>query len=200
MIKENIIKFQNFASPIGDLVIGSFHQKICLCDWLSRKNRANIDQRLCQRAQAKMVRETCPSIDQTIAQLNAYFEQTITSFNLNLHLLGSKFQMKVWNELLKVPYGQVTTYKQLAIDIGLPNHVRAVANANGANAISILIPCHRVIGSHGKLTGYAGGLEAKRKLLQLEGIKLNQIPLLPVNGEALKSKLGNGRAQLSLFD
>lgn len=82
--------------------------------------------------------------------------------------VGTKFQKKVWAELLRIPYGTTISYSKMARNIGLPNAVRAVANANGANAISIIAPCHRVIGSNGTLTGYGGGLGTKQFLLELE--------------------------------
>jgi methylated-DNA-[protein]-cysteine S-methyltransferase len=83
-------------------------------------------------------------------------------------LVGSDFQKRVWQALQQVPFGSVSSYRQLAESIGNPKAVRAVANANGANAISIIIPCHRIIGSNGRLVGYAGGLKAKAALLKLE--------------------------------
>ena len=87
-----------------------------------------------------------------------------------LLFVGTDFQKTVWNELLKIPFGTTVSYGEMARRIGMPKAVRAVANANGANAISILAPCHRVIGSDHSLTGYGGGLDVKRALLELEGI------------------------------
>ena len=84
--------------------------------------------------------------------------------------VGTDFQKKVWSELLKIPFGETISYGKMATRIGMPKAVRAVANANGANAISIFAPCHRVIGSDHSLTGYGGGLDAKRELLELEGV------------------------------
>ena len=83
-------------------------------------------------------------------------------------MVGTEFQKSVWEELLKIPYGQTASYLELSRAIGNEKAVRAVANANGANAIGIIIPCHRIIGSDGSLTGYAGGLDVKRKLLEIE--------------------------------
>lgn len=85
---------------------------------------------------------------------------------------GTDFQKTVWNELLKIPFGNTISYAEMARRIGMPKAVRAVANANGANSISIFAPCHRVIGSDHSLTGYGGGLDAKRTLLKLEGIAI----------------------------
>lgn len=101
-------------------------------------------------------------------QLRAYFAGELTEFDLPLAPRGTEFQQRVWDELLKIPYGSTINYGKLARRIGNPNASRAVGAANGQNPISIIIPCHRVIGSDGKLTGYGGGIERKRFLLDLE--------------------------------
>ena len=102
-------------------------------------------------------------------QLDEYFKGERQIFDMPLLFVGTDFQKNVWQELLKIPYGATITYADLAARLGRPNAVRAVANANGANAISIFAPCHRVVGSNGTLGGYGGGIEAKRFLLGLEG-------------------------------
>lgn len=101
-------------------------------------------------------------------QLAAYFAGTLTEFDLPLALHGTPFQQKVWNELLNIPFGQTWSYGELARRIGQPTASRAVGLANGKNPVSIIVPCHRVIGANGKLVGYGGGLERKTTLLQLE--------------------------------
>jgi AraC family transcriptional regulator of adaptative response/methylated-DNA-[protein]-cysteine methyltransferase len=101
-------------------------------------------------------------------QLKEYFEGTRKEFLLRLCQPGTGFQKKVWNELLKIGYGQTRTYLEQSISVGNPLAIRAVAKANGANRIAIIIPCHRIIGSGGRLTGYAGGIERKRWLLDHE--------------------------------
>jgi len=103
-------------------------------------------------------------------QLKEYFQGTRYQFDLPLKFRGTEFQKQVWNQLLKIPYGQYVTYGAQASPIGRPKAVRAVGACNGKNPISIIVPCHRVIGASGSLTGYAGGLLIKKKLLQLEGI------------------------------
>jgi methylated-DNA-[protein]-cysteine S-methyltransferase len=102
-------------------------------------------------------------------QLTEYFNRQRKEFDLKLEILGTEFQKKVWNELTKIPYGETISYGELANRMGDKNLMRAVATANGANPIPIIIPCHRVIGADGRLTGYGGGLDVKRKLLELEG-------------------------------
>ena len=117
-------------------------------------------------------------IESTIRQLNEYFEQRRTSFEIPLLIAGSDFQKKVWEALVHISYGTTTTYQDLAEALNASKAIRAIASANGANALSIIVPCHRVIGSNGELVGYAGGLSAKKSLLNLEGaLKTNQVSL-----------------------
>lgn len=104
------------------------------------------------------------------SELDEYFKQKRASFTVAIDLVGTDFQKQVWNELLKIPYGQTISYLEQSKRLGNEKAVRAVANANGRNKISIIVPCHRVIGSNGTLTGYASGLDNKRFLLNLEGI------------------------------
>lgn len=113
-----------------------------------------------------------PVLIETEAQLRAYFAGERTTFDLPLDMAGSDFQKRVWAQLLSIPFGQTRTYGEIARAIGSPNAVRAVGAANGRNPVSIVAPCHRVIGSNGTLTGFAGGLEAKRYLLAHEGLEL----------------------------
>jgi len=107
-------------------------------------------------------------IEETITQLNEYFEGKRTKFAISLSPQGTNFQKQVWNELLNIPYGKTASYSDVAIAIGNPKAVRAIGNANNKNPIPIIIPCHRVIGKSGKLVGYAGGLGIKKTLLRLE--------------------------------
>jgi methylated-DNA-[protein]-cysteine S-methyltransferase len=109
---------------------------------------------------------------ETLRQLRAYFAGKLQKFDLPLAPEGTPFQLKVWKELCEIPYGETISYGELARRIGNPNASRAVGLANGANPIPIVIPCHRVIGSNGKLTGYGGGLPIKEKLLALEQSQL----------------------------
>ena len=118
------------------------------------------------------------------AQLSAYFAGHRQSFEVDLIPTGTPFQLKVWSALLEIPYGTVVSYQWIANRIGNPSAVRAVGAANGRNPISIIIPCHRVIGKHGNLTGYGGGLEVKQRLIQLEnpGISFSGQAALPLSG------------------
>ncbi len=109
-------------------------------------------------------------IKECFKQLKEYFDGSRVKFDLPLEVNGTEFQKKVWNELLKIPYGQTKSYKDIAIAIGNERASRAVGMANNKNPIPIIIPCHRVIGSNGKLVGYAGGVNVKEKLLNIEKI------------------------------
>jgi methylated-DNA-[protein]-cysteine S-methyltransferase len=102
-------------------------------------------------------------------QLQEYFSRTRKKFDIPLDIYGTEFQKRVWNEVKKIPYGKTKSYKNVAEKLGDVNAIRAVGKANGKNPVPILIPCHRVIGANGKLTGYAGGLDIKEKLLEIEG-------------------------------
>ena len=108
------------------------------------------------------------AFDDVVRQLNAYFAGDLTEFDLELDLVGSDFQKRVWAELLAIPYGETRTYGEIARDIGSAGASRAVGLANGHNPVGIIVPCHRVIGANGSLTGYGGGLARKRHLLDME--------------------------------
>ncbi|TLX73055.1 methylated-DNA--[protein]-cysteine S-methyltransferase [Labilibacter sediminis] len=164
----DIIKITYYKSTLGELIIGSFKDKICLCDWRYRKMRAQIDNRIGKGLNAGFTEESSPIIRQCIQQLEEYFNGKRTNFDLPLKLVGTPFQQQVWNMLLTIPYGQTSSYLKLSQKLNNVTAIRAVASANGANAISIIVPCHRIIGSDGKLVGYAGGIKAKKMLLQLE--------------------------------
>ena len=125
--------------------------------------------KLAKVAKAEFAEGSSPVIDMAVKQLDEFFAGKRRSFDVPLMFAGTDFQKKVWSELLRIPYGQTVSYGELARRIGMPAAVRAVANANGANSISVFASCHRVIGSDHSLTGYGGGLEAKRMLLKLEG-------------------------------
>ncbi len=108
------------------------------------------------------------------AQLEAYFKGELTEFTAKLDLQGTDFQLSVWQRLLEIPFGTMTTYGKLAQELGVPDGAQAVGSANGSNPIAVVVPCHRVIGTNGDLTGYAGGLHRKRWLLAHEGNPMQQ--------------------------
>lgn len=171
IVKE--IKITYFNSSYGKLIIGSYNQQLCLCDWQYRKQRQQIDARIQKSLQASFIEKTCDIATETIKQLDEYFTLRREIFDLPLLLVGTEFQQKVWSELIKIEYGHTSTYLKQAERIGNKLSIRAVASANGANALSIIVPCHRIIGSDNSLIGYAGGLDAKEKLLRLENPNFN---------------------------
>lgn len=162
------IYIKHYNSPIGSLTIGSYQDKICLCDWTYRKMRTSIDNRIKEGLKSEFHEGSTPIIEETILQLNEYFKNKRKVFTIPLLFVGTNFQRSVWEALLTIPYGQTFSYLKLSKQLGNQKAIRAVAAANGANSISILVPCHRIIGSDGNLIGYAGGLSAKMKLLELE--------------------------------
>lgn len=170
MKKKNIIKIKCYESTCGVLMLGSLGDRLCLCDWQVEKHRGPVDRRLQRILDAEFEEGTSDVIERAAAQLDEYFAGRRRAFDIPLLFVGTDFQKVVWNELLRIPFGQTISYGEMARRIGMPKAVRAVANANGANAISIFAPCHRVIGSDRSLTGYGGGLDVKRALLELEGI------------------------------
>lgn len=163
-----VICIQTYKSPVGEILLGSYDNKLCLGDWKYRKMRNRIDVRLQKALNVEYVEQSSKVIEETVKQLKEYFEGSRKTFDVPLLMVGTDFQKSVWEGLLNIPYGTTASYLELSKNIGKVKAVRAVASANGANAISILIPCHRIIGSNGDLVGYAGGLPTKKKLLELE--------------------------------
>ena len=151
-----------------EYILGSFDNKLYLIDAINGKNRVKNKKRLEKGLKAEYYEYEDTVLKQTTKELDEYFEGKREEFDVPLLMVGSDFQKSVWQALLKIPYGETSSYKNQAKMIGNEKAVRAVANANGANAISIIIPCHRIIGSNGTLTGYAGGLELKQRLLEIE--------------------------------
>ncbi len=149
--------------------MGVWEGKLCLCDWQYRSARSCIDRRIQKALQAEYVPQECPVLETACQQLGAYFRKERHIFDLPLLFVGTPFQQRVWHSLLSVPYGTTLSYAALSKQLGQPDAVRAVAAANGANAHSIIVPCHRIVGSNGEMTGYAGGLRAKKSLLRMEG-------------------------------
>jgi methylated-DNA-[protein]-cysteine S-methyltransferase len=164
----NQINIQYFRTKIGELILGSFDGKICLLDYRYRKMRKSIDDRIKKGLNAKFIENDNEILKITRKQIDEYLKGDRQEFDIPILMVGTDFQKCVWEALMKVTYGTTSTYLQLAKNIGNEKAVRAVANANGANAISIIIPCHRIIGSDGELVGYGGGLAVKKRLLKLE--------------------------------
>jgi len=165
---QNEIYTEYFKTPFGELILGSLKDELCLCDWHYRKKRSTIDQRIKNGLNAEYIEKDSAIIKETKIQLAQYFDRKRITFDIPCLQVGSAFQKSVWKELMEIPYGRTETYQGLSRKLGDEKAIRAVAMANGTNAISIIVPCHRIIGTDGKLVGYAGGLQVKRKLLALE--------------------------------
>lgn len=159
---------RRYDAPCGALVLGSTGERLCLCDWLDSPHRHTVDNRLKRLLGVEITEGTTLVIESAARQLDEYFGGVRKSFDMPLNLAGTPFQKSVWQALLAIPYGSTPTYAEIARIIGHKKAVRAVASAIGANALSVFVPCHRVVGADGTLTGYAGGLDAKRYLLRLE--------------------------------
>jgi len=157
-----------YVSPLGELILGDFNNQLCLCDWRYRKMRSEVDTRIQRGLNAVYEQQSTPLLKETQRQLADYFENKRTTFNLPLLLVGTDFQQTVWKALQKIDFGKTQTYLGLSKQLINPKAIRAVASANGANALSIIVPCHRIVGSNQELVGYAGGLSTKKKLLELE--------------------------------
>jgi methylated-DNA-[protein]-cysteine S-methyltransferase len=148
-------RFHTVSSPIGELLlVGDGRAVIAL-----RMEPFQIDARW---------RHDPEAFAQAEEQLVGYFDGELTEFDLPLAPGGSPFQLRVWTALTEIPYGTTTSYRELAASIGRPDAIRAVGATNGRNPIAVIVPCHRVIGADGSLTGFGGGLERKRLLLELE--------------------------------
>lgn len=164
----NSINIQYYKTNVGEFILGSSNQKLCLLDYRYRKTRKRIDNRLQKGLMANYIEKDDSVLSETRSQLDEYLGGARHDFTIPLLMVGSEFQKSVWEALLNVPYGATSTYSGIAKNINNIKAVRAVANANGANSISVIIPCHRIIGLNGELVGYAGGLPVKKKLLNLE--------------------------------
>lgn len=157
-----------YAAPCGGLLLGSYGGLLCLCDWEAGEARRFILRRLCRLLGCGCVEGTDDVLLRAARQLDEYFGRERATFDVPLRLVGTPFQEAVWQLVAGIPYGHTLTYAGLACWLGRPSAVRAVANASRANALSVFVPCHRVVGSDSSLTGYAGGLAAKKFLLSLE--------------------------------
>ena len=164
----NRINIQRHPTGIGELLLGSFGDRLCLLGFGDKETRRTVDDRIGKKLDAKFVEQNDEILEKTRKQVDEYLNGNRKEFDIPLLMVGTHFQRRVWKALMRVPYGATSTYGQIAEDIGSPRAVRAVGNANRANPISIIVPCHRVIGSDGELVGYGGGLSLKKWLLRLE--------------------------------
>lgn len=162
------INFIYWRSPCGVLMIASLNERLVMSDWVDGWHHKAILNRFNKLIGLPFVEGSSRVIEDAIHQLEEYFRKERHGFDLPLTLIGTDFQKDVWHALQTIPYGSCPTYADIAHAIGKPKAVRAVGGAVGQNPFSIIIPCHRVVGANRSLTGYGGGLKAKKYLLALE--------------------------------
>ena len=165
---KKIVTVTRILTPLGPMLAGAVEDGICLLEFVDRRMIETQIKRLKKYLNAEFVPGQSKYFDELNKQLKEYFGGNRKNFNLPLSLPGTEFQLKVWKELGKIPYGTTRSYQQQATALKNPKAVRAVARANGDNRIAIIIPCHRVIGKNGELVGYGGGMWRKQFLLNLE--------------------------------
>jgi AraC family transcriptional regulator of adaptative response/methylated-DNA-[protein]-cysteine methyltransferase len=166
--EQRIIDLKRIETPIGTMYAAAVDEGICMLEFTDRKMLETEFKDLAKSLNAIITLGENPHFKTLEKELKQYFEGKLTEFTVPLNPIGTDFQKSVWKILQKIPYGETWNYLQQAKTLGNVKKVRAVANANGMNKISIIIPCHRVIGSNGTLTGYGGGIWRKQKLLELE--------------------------------
>ncbi len=157
-----------YESPLGAIVIGATSEGVCMVEFSDRRMLEFQFKTLKRHFKCAIVPGKNKHIEHVEAELKEYFEGNLSTFKVPLVFPGTGFQRKVWNELMKIPYGKTISYEELAKKVGVPNASRAAGTANGMNRIGIIIPCHRVVNKSGKLGGYGGGLWRKQWLLDME--------------------------------
>ncbi|RRT94457.1 methylated-DNA--[protein]-cysteine S-methyltransferase [Empedobacter falsenii] len=166
-----MFRSKKIQTPLGEMLAIKSEKGLCMLEFFDGKSTEK------QLKEIENLGEILEKDDEILnrleTELNNYFKGNLKEFTIPLDLIGTDFQKKVWNELIKIPFGETRSYKDQSIAVGDLLAIRAVANANGKNKIAIIVPCHRVIGSDGSLTGYAGGKKRKQFLLELESQQLN---------------------------
>ena len=165
---NQIVRITRILTPLGPMLAGTSDKGLCLLEFVDRRMLETQLKRLERLMDAEFLPGSDIIFKDVFTQINEYFNGRRKKFTMSLDIRGTPFQEKAWSALLDIPYGETRSYAEQAKAVGNPSAVRAVAKANGDNRISIIIPCHRVIGSDGKLTGYGGGLWRKQYLLDLE--------------------------------
>jgi AraC family transcriptional regulator of adaptative response/methylated-DNA-[protein]-cysteine methyltransferase len=165
---SKVINIYRFGTPLGPMISLASEEGIYLVEFTDRKALESELYDLKNKLKANIIYGTNKFFPDLEKQMNEYFKGTRKKFDLPLITPGSEFQHKVWDRLKEIPYGETRSYKNLAVELNNKNAVRAVAKANGSNRIAIIIPCHRVIGGNGNLTGYSGGLARKKWLIDFE--------------------------------
>ena len=165
---KTAITWRILDSKLGRMIGGATNKGVCLLEFVDRKSLNTILTKIEKKHRVSLLHGTTALLEKLQIEVIAYFSGEINQFSVPLDVRGTDFQLEVWQELVKIPYGETRSYNDIARAINRPSAVRAVGNANGDNNIGIIIPCHRVIGNDGDLTGYGGGLWRKKKLLDRE--------------------------------
>jgi len=165
---STVVHVARFSTPLGPMIAGATDETVCLLEFADRRMLELQLRRVGRHFNAFFLPSSNSLLDELSAELDSYFRGKLKDFNVPFSAPGSDFQQAVWTRLRSIPYGETVSYREIAVDLGIPAAVRAVARANGDNRLAIMIPCHRVIGSDGSLTGYGGGLWRKKRLLEIE--------------------------------
>ncbi len=162
------IVYRELKGPLGTMIAAATWSGCCLLEFEDRGVLDRIKQRLRKRYRYELIYGTNDFVDQLETELSSYFSGSLETFSVQLDLKGTPFQRAVWEQLLRIPYGETRSYGEIARSVDKPQAVRAVGRANGENYVAIVVPCHRVIQHDGGLRGYGGGIWRKKKLLDLE--------------------------------
>jgi AraC family transcriptional regulator of adaptative response/methylated-DNA-[protein]-cysteine methyltransferase len=167
--RDRAIHYAVFSTPLGKVIAAEHKNRLFRLEFLGRKNPGSLVKPIARRLKAEISGGRSPVLEKTRKQLKMYFDGRLKKFNLPLELMGTDFQRSVWRRLTRIPHGKTVNYGRIAERIGRPKAARAAGMAIGSNPISIIVPCHRVIGKSGDLVGFGGGLWRKRWLLKHEG-------------------------------
>ena len=182
-MSNHVMRYTYIESPVGILMLAGDSEGLADIRFMEGRHPAT-------PPEASWIEDDKP-FREAVAQLRAYFDGKLREFNMPLAPKGTQFQLQVWSALREIPYGKTISYAELARRIDKPKAVRAVGAANGRNPLAIVIPCHRVIGSDGSLTGYGGGMRNKQLLLALEGSATPELRDATLESRSLHFEVGN---------
>lgn len=165
---EKVITMTEFATPLGPMLAGATTEGICILEFTNRIKLEKEIAELQTLLNAESIQGRNQHLDQLEIELQEYFDGKRKTFDVPLHTPGNDFSQSVWKTLQEIPYGETCSYKEQADKMNNPKAIRAIATTNGRNRLAIIIPCHRVIGSNGSMTGYAAGIDKKKWLLKFE--------------------------------
>jgi AraC family transcriptional regulator, regulatory protein of adaptative response / methylated-DNA-[protein]-cysteine methyltransferase len=166
--QATILRVIRLTTPLGPMIACATDRALCMLEFADRRMLELQLRRVRKRLKAIFLAGSNAILERTAGELDEYFAGNLREFTIPINLAGSEFQTSVWKRLQDIPYGRILSYRDVAVSLNAPNSVRAVGRANGDNCIAIIVPCHRVVGSNGHLTGYGGGLWRKRRLLEIE--------------------------------